>query len=85
MIKFAAVVLLLLPVSVLSVPFIVQSLSSRYAIILGGYGYQYEELSEVEIVRHDKICHNAIRSEKLFSSSFSYFFLSPDGQARIFP
>jgi len=44
-----------------AVPFIVQSLSSKYAIILGGYGYNYQELEEVEIVRHDKVCHNVIR------------------------
>ena len=49
------------PCSVFSVPFVVQTLSSRYAIVLGGYGFQYEELSEVEIVRHDKICPNVIR------------------------
>ena len=55
------ILLVPLPSFVTGVPFIVQSLSSRYAIILGGYGYQYEELSEVDIVRHDKVCHNVIR------------------------
>lgn len=44
-----------------SVPFIVQSLSSKYAIVLGGYGYNYQELEEVEVVRHEKVCHNVIR------------------------
>lgn len=42
-------------------PFIVQSLSSRYAIILGGYGPGYRELKDVEVVKHDRICKNAIR------------------------
>ncbi|TRY80075.1 hypothetical protein TCAL_09323 [Tigriopus californicus] len=41
-------------------PFIVQSLSSRYAIILGGYGPGYRELKDVEVVKHDRICKNAI-------------------------
>ncbi len=57
----AFILIILVPTSVLCVPFVVQTLSSRYAIILGGYAYQYEELSEVDIVRHDKVCHNVIR------------------------
>jgi hypothetical protein len=57
----AFILLIVVPTSVLCVPFVVQTLSSRYAIILGGYAYQYEELSEVDIVRHDKVCHNVIR------------------------
>ena len=42
-------------------PFIVQSLSSSYAIVLGGYGPGYEELRSVEIVKHDEVCQDAIR------------------------
>ena len=43
------------------VPFIVQSLSSNYGLVLGGYGPGYEELREVEVVRHNKVCPNVIR------------------------
>ena len=39
---------------------IVQSLSSRYAVVLGGYGPGYTELSMVEVVRHDRVCKNII-------------------------
>ncbi len=53
------VCVLLYPVN--GVPFIVQSLSSKFAIVLGGYGYSYQELEEVEVVRHEKVCHNVIR------------------------
>ena len=53
-----------LPVLLLSVDHIqstiVQSLSSRYAVVLGGYGPGYSELSMVEVVRHDKVCRNLI-------------------------
>ena len=58
---FCFLLLCITPCSVFGVPFVVQTLSSRYAIVLGGYGFQYEELSEVDIVRHDKICPNVIR------------------------
>ena len=44
-----------------SVPFIVQTLSSNYAIVLGGYGPGYEELRQVEVVKHDRVCPNIIR------------------------
>ena len=44
-----------------SVPFVVQSLSSSYAIILGGYGPGYKELREVEVVKHDKVCSGVIK------------------------
>lgn len=54
-------VLLCLVHQAFSSPFIVQSLSSRYAIVLGGYGPGYSELKQVEIVKHDKVCQNAIR------------------------
>ena len=39
---------------------IVQSLSSKYAVVLGGYGPGYSELVEVEVVKHDKVCRNII-------------------------
>ena len=55
-----SVILCLVP-RALSTPFIVQSLSSRYAIVLGGYGPGYSELKRVEVVKHDKVCQNAIR------------------------
>ena len=38
-----------------------QSLSSRYAVVLGGYGPGYQELKEVEVVKHNKVCQGAIR------------------------
>ena len=41
-----------------------QSLSSRYAVVLGGYGPGYQELKEVEVVRHNKVCQGAIRYVK---------------------
>lgn len=41
--------------------FIVQSFSSRFALILGGYGPGYTELKDVDVVKHDKVCPNAIR------------------------
>ena len=39
---------------------IVQTLSSDYAIVLGGYGPGYSELSQVEIVTHDQVCHGVV-------------------------
>jgi len=39
---------------------IVQTLSSRYAVVLGGYGPGYTELSMVEVVKHNKVCNNSI-------------------------
>ena len=51
----------LLAGSVGGVSFIVQSLSSNYALVLGGYGPGYEELREVEVVKHDGVCHGVIR------------------------
>ena len=39
---------------------IVQTLSSRYAMVLGGYGPGYTELSQVEVVTHNKICHGVV-------------------------
>ena len=44
-----------------SVPFVVQTLSSRYAIVLGGYGPGYKEMREVEVVKHNEVCPNAIK------------------------
>ena len=46
------------------VPFIVQSLSSNYGLVLGGYGPGYEELRKIEVVRHNKVCPEVIRYEK---------------------
>jgi hypothetical protein len=45
----------------LAVPFIVQTLSSRYGLVLGGYGPGYTELRQVEVVKHDKVCANVVR------------------------
>ena len=42
-------------------PFIVQSLSSNYGLVLGGYGPGYEELRKVEVVRLNKVCPDVIR------------------------
>ena len=42
-------------------PFIVQTLSSRFALVLGGYGPGYTELKRVEVVKHDKVCLDAVR------------------------
>ena len=39
---------------------IVQSLSSSYAVVLGGYGPGYSELAMVEVVKHDKVCKEVI-------------------------
>merc|ERR550532_1346528 len=39
---------------------IVQSLSSSFAVVLGGYGPGYTELAMVEVVKHDKVCKNVI-------------------------
>lgn len=57
--KALLVILTLIPLTS-SLTSIVQTLSSRYAIVLGGYGPGYTELSKVEVVRHDKVCHNAV-------------------------
>ena len=39
---------------------IVQSLSSSFAVVLGGYGPGYTELAMVEVVKHDKVCQEII-------------------------
>ena len=39
---------------------IVQTLSSRYAVVLGGYGPGYTELSQVEVVKHNGVCNGSI-------------------------
>merc|ERR1712032_503799 len=57
--KALHVVLILLQ-SNLALTSIVQTLSSRYAIVLGGYGPGYTELSQVEIVTHNRVCHNVV-------------------------
>ena len=43
------------------VPFIVQTLSSKYGLVLGGYGPGYKEMRQVEVVRHDKVCPGVIK------------------------
>jgi len=39
---------------------IVQSLSSEYAVVLGGYGPGYTELNTVDVVRHNRVCQGVI-------------------------
>lgn len=57
--KAVTVILILLPLNS-ALASIVQTLSSEYAIVLGGYGPGYTELSQVEIVTHNKVCHNVV-------------------------
>ena len=85
--KFLSCIFLVFEIlhNVQSVPFIVQSLSSSYAIVLGGkkfnlytymisifylqkwksflkgFGPGYKENRDVEIVKHDKVCPDAIK------------------------
>ena len=49
------------PQTDLNVTLYLQSLSSRYAVVLGGYGPGYQELKDVEVVKYDKVCQGAIR------------------------
>lgn len=65
-----AIVSLLFYCSVNAVPFIVQTLSSRYGLILGGFGPGYEELRQVEVVKHDTTCPNVISDVPLKSGRF---------------
>ena len=51
---------LLLPTSS-ATPFIVQQLSSSYAIVLGGYGPGYTEMRQIDVVKHNKVCNQSIR------------------------
>jgi len=60
---------LLLPLSITSlillqhtasIPTIVQTLSSRFALVLGGFGPGYTELQEVEVVKHGTTCTGAV-------------------------
>ena len=60
-IKTVAIVIFIFTTHSSGVPFIVQSLSSNYGLVLGGYGPGYEELREVEVVRHNKVCPDVIR------------------------
>ena len=60
-VKFLAVLIIFFVENSLCVPFIVQSLSSNYGLVLGGYGPGYEELREVEVVRHNKVCPDVVR------------------------
>jgi len=52
------------------VPFIVQSLSSNYGLVLGGYGPGYEELRKIEVVRHNKVCPEVISDVPMESGRF---------------
>ena len=61
LITFCAVIIVTLSGKSYCVPFIVQSLSSNYALVLGGYGPGYKELRKVEVVKHNKVCPNVIR------------------------
>ena len=55
------IVLVILAITVnTSYSTIVQTLSSRYALVLGGYGPGYTELSQVDVVTHNKVCHGVI-------------------------
>ena len=56
-----AIVVILFAQTSVAVPFIVQSLSSNYGLVLGGYGPGYEELRKVEVVRHNKVCPDVVR------------------------
>ena len=56
-----AIVVMLFAQTSVAVPFIVQSLSSNYGLVLGGYGPGYEELRKVEVVRHNKVCPDVVR------------------------
>ena len=53
-----------------SVPFVVQTLSSRYGLVLGGYGPGYKDLRQVEVVRHDRVCSGAIKDVPAESGRF---------------
>ncbi len=57
----------------LSTPFVVQSLSSRAALVMGGYGPGYAEMKGAEVITHEGVCQGAIRYEyikKTFLNSF---------------
>jgi hypothetical protein len=45
---------------VYSVPTIVQSFSSRYGLVMGGYGPSYKELQSTEAISHAGICSNVL-------------------------
>ena len=47
----------------LSTPFVVQSLSSRAALVMGGYGPGYAEMKGAEVITHEGVCQGAIRYE----------------------
>ncbi len=62
---------LLLQISTsLASPFVVQTLSSRYGLVLGGYGPGYQDLRQVEVVKHDKVCSGAIKDIPVESARF---------------
>ncbi len=57
----------------LSTPFVVQSLSSRAALVMGGYGPGYAEMKGAEVITHEGVCKGAIRYEcakNIFLNSF---------------
>ena len=58
---WAAIIIVIISEEYYCSPFIVQSLSSNYGLVLGGYGPGYEELRKVEVVKHNKVCPDAIR------------------------
>ena len=60
-VNFLTVLIIFFAKNSTCVPFIVQSLSSNYGLVLGGYGPGYEELREVEVVRHNKVCPDVVR------------------------
>ena len=60
-VKILTVLIIFFAENSLCVPFIVQSLSSNYGLVLGGYGPGYEELREVDVVRHNKVCPDVVR------------------------
>lgn len=55
---------------VITVPFVVQTLSSSYGIVLGGYGPGYKDLRQVEVVKHDKVCSGVIKDVPAESGRF---------------
>ena len=60
---------------------IVQSLSSNYALVLGGFGPGYEELRKVGVVKHNKVCPNVIRyvkRENVTKTINSYFYIQTE-------
>lgn len=55
-VRMSTVLLLSLLARVMATHTIVQTLSSRYALVLGGYGPGYTEMARVDLVRHHRVC-----------------------------